>query len=357
MGPWLAVLGASPFLVGSIAGGGELVGYLVRFASGRLAYRLGSYWPMVYLGYAVNMLAVPLLALSTGLWSTSSLIFTERIGKGIRNPSEDALLAVASRELSSGRVFGIHELFDQTGGVLGPLLVAAVIAWSGNYRLGFAVLAIPALVALLFLTRSRSLEPKREEHVQMRAGRLPRPFLIYLGFMALTGLGFSHFLLVAYHLEKSHILSAAYIPLVYAVAMGVDGLGSLVLGRWFDRAGLLVLYLFPIASLLSLPVLFLVNTAWAAWLGMALWGIAKGFVESMTMAGVVRLVDEAQRGWAYGVADTTFGVAWWLGNAIMGGLYETNILFLVVVGAIFSLLAIPVLGLVRREYLKQGHGA
>ena len=130
-----------------------------------------------------------------------------------------------------------------------------------------------------------------------------------------------------------------------------------MLGRWFDRAGLLVLYLFPIASLLSLPVLFLVNTAWAAWLGMALWGIAKGFVESMTMAGVVRLVDEAQRGWAYGVADTTFGVAWWLGNAIMGGLYETNILFLVVVGAIFSLLAIPVLGLARREYLKQGHGA
>ena len=43
-GPYLALLGASGAAVGVIAGTGELAGYLLRLASGRLAERTRLYW-------------------------------------------------------------------------------------------------------------------------------------------------------------------------------------------------------------------------------------------------------------------------------------------------------------------------
>src|SRR5204862_119661 len=63
-GPYLAVLGASAPVVGIVAGFGELIGYGLRLVSGYLSDRTGRYWAITLVGYAVNMLAVPLLALA-----------------------------------------------------------------------------------------------------------------------------------------------------------------------------------------------------------------------------------------------------------------------------------------------------
>ena len=60
-GPYLALLGASGTAVGIIAGTGELFGYLLRLASGRLAERTGAYWAFAIGGYVVQMAAVPLM--------------------------------------------------------------------------------------------------------------------------------------------------------------------------------------------------------------------------------------------------------------------------------------------------------
>lgn len=65
-GPFLAVLGAGPLLVGAVAGVGEFLGYLVRLFSGRLADRTGGHWALMYAGYALNLLSVPGLALAGG---------------------------------------------------------------------------------------------------------------------------------------------------------------------------------------------------------------------------------------------------------------------------------------------------
>src|SRR5437870_6167385 len=66
-GPYLAVLGASAAVVGIVAGFGELIGYGLRLASGYLSDRTGRYWTITLVGYGVNLLAVPLLALA-GRW-------------------------------------------------------------------------------------------------------------------------------------------------------------------------------------------------------------------------------------------------------------------------------------------------
>ncbi|MCX7600367.1 MAG: MFS transporter [Meiothermus sp.] len=319
-GPFLAVLGGSPLLVGAVAGVGEFLGYLVRLLSGRLADRTGQHWALMYVGYAVNLLSVPALALAGGVWSASLLIFLERLGKGLRTPARDALLSHAGKTVGHGRVFGLHELLDQLGAFLGPLAVAWLVA-QGGYRLGFAGLLLPALLALAFLVRARGL--KQAEMVRPVGGweRFPPVYYAYLTFAALSVAGFAHFQLVAYHLEITHRVPAATIPLLFALAMGTDALVAYAVGHLYDRYGLRLLLVLPLLSLPSTPLFFLGQGLGVLGLATILWGGAMGLQESLMRSAVATLTPEAQRGTAYGLFDTAYGVAWMLGSLAMGFFY------------------------------------
>ncbi len=158
-GPFMAFLGASGTVVGFVAGFGELVGYLLRLPSGYISDRTGRYWTITVIGYLVNMLAVPLLALA-GRWETAALlIVAERAGKAIRNPTRDAMLSHATLEVGRGWGFGLHEAMDQIGAMLGPLIVAAVLYFKGSYQTSFAVLLIPAILTIGVLLAARHLYP------------------------------------------------------------------------------------------------------------------------------------------------------------------------------------------------------
>src|SRR5215472_2279888 len=150
-GPYLAVLGASATLVGFIAGLGELFGYGLRVVSGRLSERTGEFWPITIFGYVVEMAAVPLLALAPNWQLAGVLIVLERVGKAIRNPPRDVMLSHAAKQMGYGWGFGLHEALDQFGALVGPLVIALVLAHRGNYRTAFAVLLIPALLTLFLL--------------------------------------------------------------------------------------------------------------------------------------------------------------------------------------------------------------
>lgn len=126
-GPFLAVLGATGTVVGLVGGLGELAGYGLRLWSGRLADRTHRYWAITIVGYAVNLLAVPLLALA-GHWSVAAaLMVLERVGKAIRTPARDVMLSYATTHTGRGWGFGLHEALDQTGATVGPLVVAGVL--------------------------------------------------------------------------------------------------------------------------------------------------------------------------------------------------------------------------------------
>lgn len=313
-GAFLGVLGASGTLVGLVAGVGEFLGYLARLGSGRLADRLRLHWPLLYLGYAVNLLSVPALALAQGVGGASLLLFLERFGKGLRTPARDALLARAGEKVGYGKAFGIHETMDQVGAVLGPLLVAGGVAL-GGYRMGFALLLLPALLALLVLLGARGLEP-REERERPTQG-LPKNLLLYLAYVAFFALGLVHFQLLAFHLERSGA-EPPQIPLFYALAMGADALLALLAGLLFDRLGLKSLLLAPLLALAA-PALLLGAGPGLWWVGSLLWGGALGLQESVMRAGVGRLGGSA---FAYGLFDTAFGLAWLLGSVAMGVLYD-----------------------------------
>lgn len=349
VGPYLAALGAGPVLVGAVAGLGEFLGYAIRLFTGRYVDRTHKHWLVMGLGYGVNMLSVPLLALATTPWSAGLLVFTERLGKGARVPARDALLAHAGHELGHGKAFGLHEFLDQLGAIAGPLLVSAAVAWSG-YRFGFAVLTLPALLALFFLWRARGLEAGSEQVTQrFERASFDSRYLLYLAFSVVSVLGFCHFILVAYHLGHTQLLPPAVIPLLFALAMGTDAVAALAAGWLYDRHGLKVLVVLPFCIVPAMALLFLGDTPALLWLGAAFWGTAMGVQESTVRAGVATLTPAKLRGTAYGFFDASFGLAWLAGSLLMGALYAHSALWLTAAAVGFQLLSLPLLYLVLRE--------
>jgi MFS family permease len=351
IGPYLAVLGTSAAAVAIVTGFGELLGYGLRLVSGRLADATKQFWTITIFGYVVQMAAVPLLALAGNWPVAAALIVLERVGKAIRNPPRDVMLSHAAREMGYGWAFGVHEALDQFGALVGPLAIAAVFAVRGDYRIAFALLAIPAAVMLTLLLVARLLYPRPEEMdsapPDVRTEGLPRVFFVYLAAAALVAAGFADFPLVAYHFQRELVVPGAWVPIFYAVAMGVSGTGSLVSGRLFDRLGIVVLVPLTIVSALFAPLVFL-GGFWAALVGIALWGLGMGVHESIVPAAVALMVPKERRASAYGLFTAGYGVSWFVGSAAIGLLYMVSVPAVIVFCLLCELAALPVLVAVTR---------
>lgn len=352
-GPFLGTLGASGAVVGFVSGLGELAGYALRLVSGYLSDRTRRYWLLTFTGYTVNLLAVPLLALAGHWLLASTLIVVERLGKAIRTPARDAMLSHATRQMGHGWGFGLHEAMDQIGAVLGPLIVFAVLSYRNDYRLGFAVLLVPALLALMALTVARLQFPRPQEleskAVPLQTRGFSQTYWLYLGAVGLVAAGYADFPLMAYHFGKTGVVASSHIALFYALAMGVDAIGALVLGRLFDRIGFYTLILATVISAGFAPLAFL-GGFFGAVSGAILWGIGMSAQESVMRAAVAQLVPSERRGTGFGVFHTGYGLAWFIGSALMGWLYDRSVLALVT----FSVLT-QVAAMVAFMALARGH--
>ncbi len=345
-GPFLGALGASATAVGIVAGLGEFIGYALRLLSGYLSDRTRRYWGFTILGYGVNLLAVPLLALAWSWEAAAVLMIAERLGKALRTPARDAMLAHATSSMGRGWGFGLHEALDQIGAVGGPLVVAIVLYFGGGYRTGFAVLLLPALIALAVLVAARLLYPQPQDleikTPALQPKGLTRIFWLYLAAMALIAAGIADFPLIAFHLGKTKVVPEVWIPTLYAVAMGVDALAALGLGWSYDRLGLKVLLLAVVFSALAVPLVFL-GGFYAVLLGMALWGASMGAQESIMRAAVAGMVAQDKRGTAYGIFNTGFGMAWFLGSALLGILYDWSRPSMVIYAVVIQVTSFPLL--------------
>jgi MFS family permease len=327
VGPFLATLGAGAGLVGFITGAGEAVALVSRLWTGRLSDRTGRHWALSILGYAVTVVSVPLLAVTWTLWPAAVLVVAERFGKAVRTPARDTMLAEASGELGRGRAFGLHEALDQSGALIGPLVVAAAVALSG-LRLGFAVLVLPGVAALAALAWLRRAAPVPAAYEQQPAsdrtrndgGPLPAQFWWYAGFTALSMAGYATFAVLAFHLQVRHVVGEATIPVIYALAMGVAAAASLGSGWLYDRVGIRGLVVVPLLSA-AVPFLSFSTRPALVWFGAALWGASVGVHESTMRAAVADLVPAPRRGAGYGTFTAVYGLAWFAGNTAIGLLY------------------------------------
>ena len=346
VGPYLAHLGASGTAVGIIAGLGELLGYALRYISGRLSEKTGRFWQITIFGYVIQMLSVPLLALA-GSWQIAALlVVVERIGKAIRNPPRNVMLSHAGSVIGHGWVFGLHEALDKFGAFVGPLAVAAILAGKGEYETAFAVLLIPALITIAWVFVARAIYPNPEEMdvnnapAAIDVKKLPRRFWLYLVAAGLVAAGFPDFSLMSYHFSKMETVPTYWIPVFYSFALGISGISSLIFGKLFDKYGIGLLIPITVLTLPFIALVFLGGFA-AALAGTILWGISMGAHESIIPAVVAIMVPKERRASAYGIFTACYGISWFIGSAIIGMLYDASLPALIAFCVIAELAAIP----------------
>ncbi|SRR5579875_958829 len=351
-GPYLGTLGATGAIVGLVAGGGELLGYVLRLFTGALADRTKRYWAITIVGYAINLLAVPALALA-GNWPVAAgLVILERSGKALRTPARDAMLSYAAKDMGgAGWAFGLHEALDSIGAVLGPLIAAAVLFLHGGYRHAFAWLLLPALAALatLAIARARFPQPEELDGRPVPDAKALRDLKVFLAATALIAAGYSDFALIAFHLARDHVVANDVVPGLYAVASLAGGLTALALGKLFDRQGLSVLLWSTLVPALYAPLVFL-GGPWAALAGMVLWGIGFGAHDSLFRAAVAQRIPRERRATVLGVFNAIYGSAWFAGSVLLGVLYDRNPLYTVTAALVLQIAAVPLLWSLRRSH-------
>lgn len=347
MGPYLLTLGASATSIGIIAGFGEFIGYTLRLISGYIADKTGRYWTITIAGYLINLLAVPALALTNQWYLAAGLLICERMGKAIRNPARDAMLSHAGSSTGMGWAFGLNEALDQLGAMLGPLIVVCVMYFNGSYQQSFAWLLIPAICAITLVILARNLYPhpeklEKESQYEIKDAGMNRVYWFYLLGASLVAAGFTDFSLMSYHFEKIHEFNKIWIPIIYALSMGINSISAPLLGYLYDKKGFIVLIIVTFISSIFAPLIFCGSLPWII-IGMLLWSIGVGAHESLMKAIVAHMVPSTKRSSAYGIFNTGYGIFWFIGSALMGYLYDHWFYGLIIFSISIQFVAIPLL--------------
>ena len=339
IGPLLKDLGATATEVGIIAGLGEMIAASLRYFSGKLADKTRAYWTITTLGYFLNLVVVPGLAFAGSWQAAALLVVAERTGKSLRGPARDVLLSEATEVVGHGSGFGLHAAMDQTGAVLGPLLVATAVARSHHFGPAFIWLAVPALGAFIALLFARAMSPHQgEPPATPKKKNLPNVFWIYTAAACLLALGFVDFPLLAFHFQNNSLTRPEVVPLLYAGAMGLNGVTALVFGRLFDRYGIQVIVLGILVSLLALPFGFL-GGATGVYISVACWATGLGAQDATLRSGISQVVSMNKRGTAFGAFNAAYGILWFVGSVTMGVLYDFSLVALVIFGMAAQLAA------------------
>ncbi|MEV0396267.1 MFS transporter [Polymorphospora rubra] len=353
-GLFLASVGAGAAVI-SIAGGlSEFLNYLTRGLSGYFADRIRRRWPLVFVGYVLNLLTVPALALA-GHWQVAAgLIVVQGVGRGVRKPLVQAMLSYTSSRYGKGWVYGVNASLDYAGRTLGPLVVAGVLLLTTEFRTAYALLVIPAMLALITLTMARirfpapsAFESPEQQHQAEVTEGFTRSYWLYLAAGACFAAGLMNFELISFHLSRSGVTRDS-VPLFLALATAIGALASLGLGKLYDRVGLPVVLVAVVATATFSPFVFLLPVHLAL-VGMVLWGIGQATQDSLLTALVAGVLPRGRRNLAFGLYYAGYGVGWLVGAVAAGLLYERSHIALVAFAAVAQLLSVPIFLTARRR--------
>ena len=344
-GPFLALLGAGAAITSIVAGVGEFLGYALRSVSGYFADRTGNHWKITFVGYAINLFAVPAMALAGNWKAAAALILAERVGRAIRKPTVESMLSYTTTKLGAGWAFALNTALDETGATIGPLLMALVLFRGGDARGGYALLLISTLLALAALTAARLVFPMPS---RLESGRTARPsgftreYWLSMAAAALFGAGLMSFELIGYHLSTAGAVRPPWIPVLLALSTVGGIVASLVLGRLYDRAARPVVLSAIAVSAFFSPLVFRGGGLASILAGMLLWGIGYAVQDTLLKAVVAGMLPEGRRNTAFGLFYAGYGVGWLAGSVAAGLLYERSRIALVAFSIGAQLLSLPV---------------
>jgi MFS family permease len=349
---FLLSIGAGSVTLGVMEGVAESVSALVKWITGR-ASDGRTRKPFVVAGYGVATLARPLLALATHGWHVVAIRATDRIGKGLRSAPRDALLAGAVAPEERGYAFGFHQMMDNLGAVVGPLLAFALVREGGlSVRTVLGLTVIPGVIAFATVVRVRETPPTRNEvgavgpvapaasvEEKSSPAALPSRLRAYLALVALFTLGASADSFLILRLMDLG-LDAGLAPLAWISLNGAKALLNMPGGRMSDRFGRrrtqFAGWLVYAAAYALFPLTRSIALTWALLIA---YGAYYGLTEGGEKALLVELAPKEARGRAFGVLHAITGAATLPANALFGALYANHASLAFELSAAFAALA------------------
>ena len=326
------VLGAGPQALGALDGAAEFAASVVKFGAGRLADRPARRGPLIVLGYAIAVLVRPIIALTAAAWQVIGLRVVDRIGKGIRTPPRDALMADVTPTPLLGRAFGLQRGMDHAGAVLGPLVAWSLLATrSADVRAVIALSLAPGVAVLVLAVwavkggAARGGNGRQEAAqaavpmppVAARYRPLP-PALFVISLFYLLRMPETLMILRSQQLGAS----TAAVLLLWAALHVVRSSASFAGGRLTDRIGASRTMWLGWLSYAAIAAGFAVATgAGRAWALFLAFGMVAGLTESPERALVAQFAGGHQ-GSGFGLYHGVTGLAALAGGIGLGAVFQ-----------------------------------
>lgn len=348
-GAFESYLGAPAIVISIVGGVGTLLGCSLRILSGYLTDKTKHYWTFTLIGYAVDLVAVPLLAcVPEGGWGLAvTFILMEKVGKAIKKPAKDSIVSFAASANGVGKSFAFGELLDQLGAFIGPMILTLTytirsdLSQYQKYIFGFLVLLIPCvfclgLLVVSFLKFRHPEQFEKEKETNVRTSFLKNTsFVLFVVASAFLAIGFlDSFSLIDSHLAALELVPLDYLPLLYSYAMLIDALSAVVFGLLFDKKGFISIAIATFMTAGYSFFIFLIPQLWSVFIGLTMWGIGMGAEESVMKSGITELSAKEERARAFGFYELIYGLFSFGGSALIGWLYSVSKLALCLISSI-----------------------
>lgn len=324
------VLGASVSSLGVIEGVAECTASVLRLSSGWLSDRMGRRKPFAVAGYALSGAAKTALAAAFSWPAVLALRFTDRLGKALRTPARDTLIAESTAPADMGRAFGVHRAMDTLGAAIGPLVGWWLLSrWQSlgvqGYRRTFLAAGVPALLSVLVLVvfvkgGPAAARATRTMGQQARAmSGAFRRFLVVDGVFQLGNSSMAFVLLRA----QSAGWRASDVSLIYLGYNLLYALLAIPFGNWSDRVGRRPL-LFAAYAVYALGYGLLAWRAshWGVVAAMLVLAVHSALIEGQAKSLVADLAPRDARATAFGLHATVVGVALLPASVVAGQLWD-----------------------------------
>jgi MFS family permease len=351
---FMQTIGASVTALGFIEGVSDATSSFVKLGAGFHSDRIGHRKGWSVIGYALTAIGIAVITFAFA-WP---LILLARVvgwlGRGIRGPLRDAMLADSVEPQDRGKAFGFHRAGDTTGAVVGPLaafgllslaathpaIANAVIGWipglSGTsgwpFRVIFLLSLVPGLLSvatMAFMVREKQRSPNHEMRFLGTIRAMPRAYRSFLLAVGVFGIAdFAPTLMIlraTTALEpKLGLLEAARVAaLLYTLRNLVYALASFPIGSLSDRFSR-TRYLavgYGVAVITFLGFAFVIPAVWWFAVFFSLAGVFIAWEDTMEGVAVRDYVRTEIAGTAYGVLGVVNGIGDFVSSLVVGLLW------------------------------------